>query len=1315
MAISRDLFAITAAHGFTSKAAATWFPQLPRTPRVMVPLHLDALVLRHDPSLDPHQPNSQTKWADTRMAPPSGSGDPVPRLSLLPDPFAELPAADVATLRKRGVHLHWALPDGLTRATTNDATTPATFTPIPDRWLVVRMFPAQDGSPRRAVRGWVLVAGGDKPEVHDLIGWTEPGPCQGSKGPLTAAGHGDPAWAAYYDNVLNRLSFYDDLSDIRLGPLAYMVCGWYSDSLQDPLGTNIHSLSAFDAKMAQLGWELDTGELQESYTRFSAHAQTAEMVGLPTAETFRAASSMQSLSRLPVTTIQSPPAIAGSSPAGLDASGHPSGGSYQSNGAWWPSQIVCHGSVVAIGWPDVGFPGADKGLISEEAGGPPPANAVRVVFGNTLTEAISEMVALTNNKPEQARVLEAFIVGAMQELDQPDGTSRVDVRLHANAFGSLPGGETTETITLPGHPAPPTLPAGPVTPQPGIFPPIPPRGDRGIINLPVSVAVSQATTAMYASPELRSERVLLTGHLSDVIHQVTQSAQTAGQTTAQAPTPPRQVTVKRSLPRKFHPSDPVVLLQGCGRSYKHGADGRYSEDNKLICRLTGFAHTETACSSIGGGPVGRPSITGDDLLQNGIENGSVPPECEDLLRETVLQDPGTAVPSAQISTNLQGAALQSIAQNFMVEQTSWWATRDIRVDHGPLIAVSGIRGTLPSPISVTAPIPPWTPLHLDWQVQYIPSPGGAGDWVLTEIDYTPKDGVLPSATDTKSGVILTGRALLTGGAPANIAASVRLALKQSASAAGSEPLVPLQIIQHHSAVAQKLTNAYADIVVQSAISNASAGGNGGPAPVNGGIPAIDRSALGDIATTLENMDVLGGAFDNFHTRLRGGIIGDGTTTTKAPGKWPDAFVATRSGFLRILRLRLVDSFGQFVDLDPAKALDTEPVSIPQRPDIAAMPPRFTSPARLWFRFMDAGGTDREATPDLSPICGYVLPNHLDGDLEFFDIAGANLGDLRPDPTTGILWEDAPGVPSTVGASPELAVPNSFLAGIARGLLDWGLADADANREDALSAMLRIIDSTLWSVDPFGHTGDEHLSLLIGHPVAVIRARLRLEVDEPVNPNDVNRLTFPLRIGALTHWQDGLFGYFINDDYRTLYCADGAVAGFAREVGPGQGFLQPINLVDNYYQNFSNDLGADVTEGKSPVTHPYVDDTGVLHTQPNQDINLTLLVEPHSVVHATAGLLPRKEIGVRREWIADALAKISPTFRFGPVLVDPKRLRMPVPNDIHGTWSWDHRSDITTWAEDKVVNDTGDALITDDPAKGQEGWLRLTPEVPKPPA
>lgn len=86
--------------------------------------------------------------------------------------------------------------------------------------------------------------------------------------------------------------------------------------------------------------------------------------------------------------------------------------------------------------------------------------------------------------------------------------------------------------------------------------------------------------------------------------------------------------------------------------------------------------------------------------------------------------------------------------------------------------------------------------------------------------------------------------------------------------------------------------------------------------------------------------------------------------------------------------------------------------------------------------------------------------------------------------------------------------------------------------------------------------------------------------------------------------------------------------------------------------------------------------------------------------------------MRREWVAPALALLAPTFRFGPVLVDPKRIRMPVASDLHGTWTWSHRTDATTWAEDKVINAQGDARLAPDPAEGQEGWLKLTPEPPE---
>jgi len=338
-----------------------------------------------------------------------------------------------------------------------------------------------------------------------------------------------------------------------------------------------------------------------------------------------------------------------------------------------------------------------------------------------------------------------------------------------------------------------------------------------------------------------------------------------------------------------------------------------------------------------------------------------------------------------------------------------------------------------------------------------------------------------------------------------------------------------------------------------------------------------------------------------------------------------------------------------------------------------------------------------------------LPNHLDGALEFFDDAGTNLGTIRPDPASGIAWEEAPGQPSTVGKSPARAISNSFLGGVAQSLIDWGVADSSegaAQPETALSALLRIVDSTLWTVDPFGHTGDEHLALLVGHPIAVLRAQFRVEVNEPVTADVVKQMRIPVRLGALVHWEDGLMGYFVNDDYNTLYCADQAVAVFAREVGPGRGFLQSVDQAADYYANFTKDLVGDPVEGKTPVNHPYVNDEGVLFVQPGQTVNLTCLVEPHSVIHAATGIAPRKPIGMRREWVADALKKLSPTFRFGPVLVDPKRIRMPLANDIQGQWSWDHRSDITAWAEDPVVNATGDAILPPDPSKGQEGWLRV---------
>lgn len=1340
---------MAAAHGITPRVIATWNPQLPRTPRVLVPVQLDALVVRPGEKIP--------SWADCKMtiaAPGSKSN----RRSLLPPPFQELEGP-----RPPGVYLHWALPDALTQGDTGTGS--VLFPSIPDRWLVLRIYPSPDNPARRAIQGWVLRAGDQSATATDLDQWVESGNAQNAgQPPLTSMGFGDPAWAAYYDNVVNRLAFYDPLAQpqtVSSGPLAYLVCGWFVDPAQDPLGTTeVNSLADFNQRMAALRWELKSGELDQALATSHNYTKGATMLGLQTLEAVGAGSyvgvqvsgaaapptssnvpRLATAQRMVTATLTEPfpQAVTGTQPTPLDLSGHPVGGEYTTNGSWWPQLTLYHGSVVAIGWPTVGYPGNEKGLLSGEVGGPPDPSAVTVCVGNSTTEALAATVAARDSSPQQAQVLEAFLLGGLGDVDQPDGQARVDVLLHANAFATRDGGFVNETISQQAiPPTTPPLQPTPVTPDgPGIFQQSGTTTTTGAGNK----AVNDAQAHLRNKIEARvgpSQKVLgvqiASGRLSDVLKQINKDQSTT------TPAPPKDVSVNRALPRYFQPADPVVLLQGGLRSFKHGGDGRYSQDGNLLCRLTGFCVTELACLATTGQPI-RVPITGDDLLERGIENGSVPFECEDLLRETIVLDPGSATlaaGSAQASSKANNLALpsssQTLAQKFTVEQTVWWATWNPALDATAITVNSGIQGMLPSPVAVTPPVRPWTPIHLDWEVQFVPTgAGGIRLWNLDEIDFDANQQQPPDPSDTTSGVIVKGRGHLTGGAATSAAQAIRTALAQAAAAGSTAPLPATGSIRFQSNLAQASLQIAENLSFKSASLFRGAASSASASASNStnaaAIPADEQSILTDIATSLEQLDVLSGPLDGFLDFLRGGYTGDGKSAPPPGTAVPATFFPVRAGFLRILRLRLVDGYGQFVDLagssdrnpcDPAKILNSQPLQLDaNHPSIEALPPRFTSPSRLWFRYTPAAATTTDdATADASPVCGYLVPNHLDGDLEFFDAAGLNLGVVRPDADAGILWEDAPGTPSTIGQTPERAIPNQFLAGIAEGLLDWGMADAtfDGDREDALSALLRIIDSTLWAVDPFGHTGDEHMSLLVGHPVVVLRARLFLEVNEPVTPDLVKQMSLPVRLGALTHWQDGLLGYFVNDDYRTLYCADAAAAALARDVGPNRGFLQQINLVPNFYQTFSDDIAPDgVTEGNTPVDHPYVDPRGIRMIQPNQEVKLTLLVAPHTVVHATTGLLPRKEIGMRREWIADALAKISPTFRFGPVLVDPKNLRMPVPSELTGTWSWDQRADISKWSEDAVTNATSDALFPPDPATATEGWLRFEPQSANPAA
>ena len=99
-----------------------------------------------------------------------------------------------------------------------------------------------------------------------------------------------------------------------------------------------------------------------------------------------------------------------------------------------------------------------------------------------------------------------------------------------------------------------------------------------------------------------------------------------------------------------------------------------------------------------------------------------------------------------------------------------------------------------------------------------------------------------------------------------------------------------------------------------------------------------------------------------------------------------------------------------------------------------LPPRFSSPTRAWFRFMSAEDPTQEADYQTSPICAYVLPNHLEGSLEFFNADGGGAGSLAPDPGGQVTWSNAPGMATGAGQDPSgVLADSSYAVALARSL------------------------------------------------------------------------------------------------------------------------------------------------------------------------------------------------------------------------------------------------------------------------------------------
>lgn len=1270
---------------------ATWDKYLLRETRMLVPVDLQALYV----PVDSTEPMVRLPM---QLSTPAGAD----LADAMPTPF------DEGTPRPAGVHLHWAMPDALLRGKLNTANQAGGnklgLPPLPDRWVVLRLLYVDDTA-QPLVTGWVLES--DRAAAIPLAEWSEGGSAAKAAEStgvtlapteLTGTVGGSVVWASTYDAVVNRFAFHDPLADVpgaEDGDLAtYLVAGWWSSPAHDPLD-GARGQDSLDELLETLRWRpvRDWGDQRSEQEHAATQEALRKALGLTTGERFvttrPSARSGPSATRttaepfVPKDTMTGKTAVVSASRFSAEA-----GVRYVAT-PWHLRSSLLHGSVY-------GVPVAGPVDVDAKPGG----GALKVALGQHNDDVLAALGALPGSTASQRRdaerLLEAFTQQKLNRIDTPDGLAEIEETEHTASFANVPSGEVAATDRF----AQRVVTGGAGGRKIGKHRAAEHVGVLGAVAPTRVEVVAEATLTFTRQADLR---VLTESEAFREMYDKSDDILSAIE--------PR--VVERPAARYTFATDPLVALRGARRSLRHGGDGRGSADGKLSCRWPHHAYGDI------------PGIvSGSDLIRT-LGNGSIPAEVLRLAREAAVHDPyhddwlalaappvrDGVLPATLAFNRLRAESLMRFgldgtydgATDVFMDRSASTASKQAMADQ--LSRFSMMKGVDPDLVAVTCWSQPWVPLWLEWQVTTDGiDPEVVDDWELGPVDQRPVGGVHAAPGGTSRTV--TGRSILTTGAAVTIRSAVLDYLKaeEARDEAGT-----------------------------------------------GEISDSTETALAALAEAVRDVDIATASLSGLRDQLLGfddavdGLVRPASTAglggPTAPASAPAMLLAGR---MRLDRARLVDAFGRYLEVPVLEVSVPDRATVSAAPGTMALPPRMLRPARWLFRLVDAAtpvtATGTEARVDqidtslqVSPVCGFLLPDHLDETLELFGADGKPLGEILHESVGGgVMWEIAPGRDGPADSGPRFGLTPGQQP---LGLLAAGVIAADSSErgrraaedlpdgESALTALLRAVDTSLWTVDTFATFGAEHVVGLVGRPIAVVRAQLELQAQPPddVDLSDpamaaewraartrLSRYAFPVRIGELTRTDDGVLGFFVDDDYTRLRIVDKAIAGSAREAGRSRGQLGLI------------DASRGVPE-VSPIDHPYLagtDDADTLHLHLGQRVTLTILMHPASRAHLTSGVLPRKYLQLARDWVGPGLSAIAPSLRTGPVLVETdleadQQIRLPKVSVFGNDQDFWWRDTPATWRHDAILAATQTALLPPTPAELREGWVRVAPKPAAP--
>jgi hypothetical protein len=1190
-------------------------------------------------------------------------------MSPSPAPFQnDAGSGFAANPANQGVYLMWTLPKALRHGQQN-STGGLDFPFVPNRWLVVRVYRPAVGpnvvppAQTPAVAAWVVQSDfldetrgtstfldprttqttptliGRKVSISSTAPWQEP--TNPTPYFLRAVTESNPAFAAYQPFNQNVFSIFDDLvtQQIDSGTISYFVLGWFSQGSAD-------TLSGWQSGVAGKDFPDLLNQLRWTATKSASQSTKSSL--------------------------------------------------YQ-------------GAAFGVSWQRGGSapPSPKEGVFPQVAMGNTSVDGVVTFARAAFEKADTRRGGLT---PQQAAdTLEAFQYNMLPMMDLPGAEAMLEQRIRNQWYGSVHA-ETTWTIVDAQTPS-------------GTTPPPPPT-DADLAR--EAAWLSPLNTAQKAFDQAARELIGVQRDLfelwwkkgaaysyyqqtfmdwpwtiesseqfdSGMAPLITRARALITQLktlASQIPTATDKVTLSEAIvnfaksmnlpatrilkavagARFWSPGDPVAVISNTAHLLK------IDPDNDIACRWPTEVVSQLTVSASTDNTAGPQfTISSSQLAQflPVIPWANLPNLSQALFTEFFLLDPANArLVAAGASQNLNAAQLKAVAASMSP----------------PKVA----NGQAPDILSTYPWTQAWQPVYLDWAVQWFPIPfqksDGTLNWEFNGLDYDlVKDRPAPASTP----IMLSGRSVLTPKPSFEFKARIDQYIRDYPDSEATRELKAIEDLVATVDGWDFLSQSFGGLQTQISSWNPVPTMNPDTTPLPGG------NTLAELIGNQAQMPPLPTSYD----------------TPRDPTVPPSTFEGMRGGQLYVNRLTIVDAFGQTLEIVFAPTASdqfprtakkevfhpllsdglapTKPLSTAEPLRFVQLPPRVLQPARLNFKFLPQLNDD--------PIVGWILPNHLDSGLAVYDRAGTAYGEL----TLGVNQQNLPVVNWI--AAPDSPFPVLPAPAPGQGHLLRFLSNLKNQGTKAFVDFLQAVDETLWTIDPLGNRSDTFLSVLIGRPLAVVQASVALELQsDPWTDPDwpytfatpqpdplFLKYKFPVRLGDLGYRQDGLIGYFLNNDYSHFNTIHLPERG--EKDPPLSEYLKPIGT-----GNYLN--------------------LGFAEKGPGTPATLTMIMDPRGSVHAQCGFLPVKEVSLLPEWVDSALKVLDVTFRTGPVLVGEQQvltqgqtqpvtsLLLTSPAEKHGTWSWLQSDGKGHWPETSLAPVDSTATFPNVPPTLREGMIKLT--------